>query len=143
MIRRAIDGDTDSRPFADDMLGPLGRRVMDVLWSRGASTAREVVEVINRDAPRPLAYTTVNTILFRLNQKGYARRVSAGRQFRYEAAHQPDEMADAAGRRDLEQLIGRYGAPAVARFAEDLAGQHPELLDRLRELAARRKRTEK
>ena len=94
------------------------------------------MDSINRDASRPLAYTTINTILVRLNDKGYARRVAAGRHFVYEAAHEPDELANAAGRRDLERLIGRYGAPAVARFAEDLANQHPELLDRLRELAA-------
>jgi predicted transcriptional regulator len=120
---------------ADDLLGPLERRVMEVLWTHGPSTAREVLDALNEGAERPLAYTTITTILVRLHEKGYASREAPGRQFTYTAAHGRDELANAVGRRDLERLIARYGAPAVAGFAEDLAGEHPDLLRRLRGLA--------
>lgn len=127
---------TGPRPGpADGMLGPLERRVMTVLWARGASSAREVLDALNGGSQRPLAYTTVNTILFRLHDKGYVARDPRGRQFVYTAAHNRDQLPDAVGRRDLERLIVRYGAPAVARFVEDLAEEQPELLRRLSELA--------
>lgn len=124
----------------ENFLGPLEARVMAVLWSRGVSTAREVLETINQRGARPLAYTTVNTILVRLRDKGYAIRNARGRQFAYSAAHDRDALPDAVGRRDLERLILRYGAPAVARFAEDLANEQPEMLRRLRVLADKGRR---
>ena len=108
---------------------------MDALWRLGPSSARQILDVLNRDAERPLAYTTVMTILVRLNEKGYATREQHGRQFEYSAAVAPDELADAAGRRELGRLLERYGAPAVARFAEDLERESPDLVRRLRALA--------
>lgn len=123
----------------DTLLGPLERRVMTVLWDSGTSTAREVLDAVNRGSGnRDLAYTTVNTILARLHEKGYARREARGRQFVYTAAHSRDDFPDAVGRRDLERLIARYGAPAVARFAADLAEAQPDVIDGLRELAGKR-----
>lgn len=120
---------------ADDRIGPLERRVMEALWLQGTSTARDVVNTLNRDAERPLAYTTITTILSRLHDKGYVTRDTRRRPFIYGAAVDREELTDAAGRRELDRLIARYGASAVARFAADLSREHPELLRRLRELA--------
>jgi predicted transcriptional regulator len=126
---------------AGEPLGPLERRVMDALWRLGPSSAREVLDALNHDAERPLAYTTIMTILVRLHEKRYALRELRGRQFTYSAALRPDELAEAAGRREFERLLAHYGAPAVARFAEDLAPENPALLRRLRALAASDERT--
>jgi predicted transcriptional regulator len=126
---------TATKTRTAELLGPLERRVMDALWRLGPSSARQILDVLNRDADRPLAYTTVMTILVRLHEKGYATREPRGRGFEYSAAVGPDELADAAGRRELERLIERYGAPAVARFAEDLERENPDLVRRLRALA--------
>jgi len=126
---------TAAKTQTAELLGPLERRVMDALWLLGPSNARQILDTLNRDAERPLAYTTVMTILVRLNEKGYATREPRGRQFEYRAAVGPDELADAAGRRELHRLLERYGAPAVARFAEDLERENPDLVRRLRALA--------
>src|SRR5258708_20441407 len=54
-------------------MGELESAVMDVVWDRGGwLTPGEVHEVLA--AERPLAYTTVMTILVRLWQKGRLRR---------------------------------------------------------------------
>jgi predicted transcriptional regulator len=133
-----------SRPhLIVDPLGPLERRVMEVVWAKGSATARQIVDALNHGAARPLAYTTVTTILGRLHEKGHVIREPHGRHFSYTAAHGPTELADAAGRRDLERLIVRYGAPAVARFAEDLAGEHSDHIRRLRALADRARASER
>ena len=52
--------------------------VMAVLWQRGPSTVAEVREVLE-DA---LAYTTVLTVLDRLERKGMVRRRRDGRAHR-------------------------------------------------------------
>ena len=60
-------------------LGPLEREVMELLWARGRSSVREVVQ----DLRRPLAYTTVMTTLDRLFKKGLLRRDRSDRAFVY------------------------------------------------------------
>lgn len=118
-------------------LGPLERRVMEALWQRGTSTPREVLERLNEDADRPLAYTTSMTILVRLHEKGFADRHRVGRHYAYVAKVGRDDVEAVAGRRELERLVDRYGAQAVARFAEELLPADKELRQRLSELATR------
>ncbi|MFE6178292.1 BlaI/MecI/CopY family transcriptional regulator [Streptomyces sp. NPDC056464] len=51
-------------------------------WNRPA-TVREVLEDLQQE--RSIAYTTVMTVLDNLHQKGWVRRESEGRAYRYEA----------------------------------------------------------
>jgi len=60
-------------------LGHLERSIMEVLWSRGECSVREVAA----DLPKPLAYTTVMTTLDRLYKKNLLRRRKTDRAFRY------------------------------------------------------------
>jgi predicted transcriptional regulator len=60
-------------------LGHLETSVMEILWLKGESCVRDVVEGLNR----PLAYTTVMTTLDRLFKKGLLRRQKSDRAFLY------------------------------------------------------------
>lgn len=51
-------------------------------WNRPV-TVREVVEDVRRE--RPIAYTTVMTVMDNLREKGWLRREREGRAYRYEA----------------------------------------------------------
>ena len=46
-------------PVVGDVLGPRGAAVMRVLWNRGSATVGAVVDALNAERRRPLAYTTV------------------------------------------------------------------------------------
>ena len=102
------------------LLGPLEQRAMGRLWAHGPQTVGEVLAALNAGGGRPLAYTTVMTILVRLHEKGFATRELEGRHFRYAAAVEESALAAHAGRRELGRLIERYGAESVAGFASDL-----------------------
>lgn len=67
----------DSRDLSD--LGHLEESVMEVLWTRGESSVRDVTHKLNR----PLAYTTVMTTLDRLFKKGLLARKKSDRAFLY------------------------------------------------------------
>lgn len=103
-----------------DILGPLERRVMAQLWEHGAQTVGVVLEALNAEGGRVLAYTTVMTILVRLHEKGFLTREKEGRHFRYAPAADESSLPAQAGRRELSRLIERYGADSVAEFAADL-----------------------
>jgi predicted transcriptional regulator len=58
------------RPSQQLLLGPLEMQVMNVAWSVGRCSVRDVVERLNSK----LAYTTVMTTLDRLFKKGLLER---------------------------------------------------------------------
>ncbi len=117
-------------------LGPLGQRVMERLWRDGAGTVGDVLETLNHGSARPLAYTTVMTILSRLHERAFVTREKEGRQYCYTAAFSQSELRAEIGRRELRKLIDRHGASSLATFAAEIGGPDDELAARLRELAA-------
>jgi len=89
--------------------------VMSVLWRLGEATVREVQDAIDR-ADRP-AYTTVQTIVQRLEQKGAVRRTrKAGNALYFE----PAITRKSVYRRLVDELIDLIGGsqPLVAHLVE-------------------------
>ncbi|MDX2530331.1 BlaI/MecI/CopY family transcriptional regulator [Streptomyces europaeiscabiei] len=65
-------------------MGELEDAVMTRVWKWNRPvTVREVLEDLQQE--RSIAYTTVMTVLDNLHQKGWVRRESEGRAYRYEA----------------------------------------------------------
>jgi predicted transcriptional regulator len=55
-----------------ETIGPLQLRVMHFLWSQGPATVNMVQEHINQAAGgRPLAYTTILTVMRNLARRGF------------------------------------------------------------------------
>lgn len=64
-----------------DIPPPLELECLKVLWTLGEGNVKDVREVLTRS--RNLAYTTVMTILDRLERKGGVARRKVGRSFVY------------------------------------------------------------
>ncbi|PJE96293.1 CopY family transcriptional repressor [Streptomyces carminius] len=65
-------------------LGELEDAVMTRVWRWNRPvTVREVLDDLRRE--RPVAYTTVMTVMDNLREKGWLRREREGRAYRYEA----------------------------------------------------------
>jgi predicted transcriptional regulator len=88
-------------------LTPFELEVMNVIWRVGEASVREVQEaIVERDRP---AYTTVQTIVQRLEQKGAVRRTrKIGNAFLYEAAI----TKRSAYRRVVDDVLGLFGGSA-------------------------------
>jgi predicted transcriptional regulator len=109
-------------------MGALEGAVMDVLWDRGGwLTPGEVHGVLAVD--RPLAYTTVMTILVRLWQKGRLERERDGRAFVYRPLETREQHAAS---RMGEFLVKAGDRPAaLAHFLEALPPSDRAQLRRL------------
>ena len=93
--------------MATPKLTPLELKIMDVLWSRGPSSVRDVHEQFPEDG-RP-AYTTVQTMLYRLEAKKVVRRVKKiGNAHIFEAAVSRAQ----AQRRLIDDFLGLFGGQA-------------------------------
>jgi predicted transcriptional regulator len=64
---------------------PLEMEVLGVLDGKAPLAVAEIQKALEK-AGRPLAYTTVMTLLLRLQNKGFLTREKNGRQFLYRAA---------------------------------------------------------
>lgn len=97
-------------------LTKLELQVMEALWSRGASSVREIQEAFP-DKDRP-AYTTVQTMVYRLEGKRAIRRLKKiGNAHIFEAAI----SRNAAQRRLIDDLLSFFGGspqPVVAHLVE-------------------------
>jgi predicted transcriptional regulator len=97
-------------------LTKLELQVMEALWSRGASSVREIQEAFpEKDRP---AYTTVQTMVYRLEGKKAIRRLKKiGNAHIFEAAI----SKNAAQRRLIDDLLSFFGGspqPVVAHLVE-------------------------
>ena len=127
-------------PAIEDVLGPLGAAVMRVVWAQGESSVSTILEVLNAERERPLAYTTVMTIAVRLFERGLLEREKRGRQFVYTPANDEPALLERMSGREVDQLLARYGTTALRQFAARLADVDPQLRSRILALARRRAR---
>lgn len=89
-------------------LSPLENEVMQIIWSRGPSTAEEIAASLHR----PLKNATVRTLLRRMEAKRYVRHRVSGRAFVYESRVAQGEAASTAVRR----IVDRFCAGSVSRL---------------------------
>jgi BlaI family penicillinase repressor len=94
----------------------MERRIMETLWTRGPLTIRQIQEGFEK-RKRP-AYTTVQTMVYRLEAKKTVRRSS-----KISNAHifEPVLSRDAAGGRLLDELLSFFGGglqPVIAHLVE-------------------------
>ena len=122
-------------------LTKLELQVMDALWARGASSVREIQEAFpEKDRP---AYTTVQTMVYRLEGKKAVRRLKKiGNAHIFEAI----VSRAAAQRRLIDDLLGFFGGriqPVVAHLIDAGKLTLEDVQDAektLRTLAEKRKR---
>lgn len=103
--------------------------IMQVLWDKGSATAAEVRDALD-DA---MAYTTVLTMLRRLEEKGYVWRDQEGRAHRYFPAVEPGQARESALKRLTRGLFN--GSPEL--LITQLVSQEkmsPEQLRRIRDI---------
>lgn len=63
------------KPKTIDELGDLQRLVMDVIWENGKVTVKDVVEVISARRNTQPAYTTILTVMQKLEKAGFIRHI--------------------------------------------------------------------
>jgi predicted transcriptional regulator len=111
--------------------GELEAVIMDRLWQWGRPVlVREVVEDLRGE--RPLAYTTVMTVMENLHRKGWLRRERDGRAWRYEptgsrsgytAALMTDALATSPDRRTALAHFVLQMSPHDAALLQDALGR--------------------
>jgi len=114
-------------------LGKVQLRMMQILWADGSATARQMTDALSVD--EPIARSTVQTLLRKLEAKGAVRHEDNDGIFRFYPVFQEGDVAESAA----EDLINRVFAGSISGFVSHLlkrekidAGE----LEKLREIVA-------
>ena len=105
--------------------------ILRVLWDRGASTVRQVHDVLSRE--RPTAYTTALKLLQIMTEKGLVRRDETDRTHIYE----PRLSEEQTQRQLVRDLLDRAFAGSASKLVmQALAARRasPEELGEIRRL---------
>ena len=97
-------------------LSKMEFRIMEVLWERGPCAIRDVVAAL--PAKNKPAYTTIQTVIYRLEAKNIVRRVKKVGNFHI---FETLISREAAQRRLVDELLAFFGGssqPVVAHLIE-------------------------
>lgn len=124
-----------SEDALSNFLDPLEREVMQAVWDAdtGNVTVQDVLDVLNDRRVKPLAYTTIMSVLVRLSRKGFLERARDGRAYRYWAVTQAEGTVRREVGAQTRSLIHDYGELALSGFVDGLA-HDPDMLAKLRRI---------
>ncbi|MCM3169548.1 MULTISPECIES: BlaI/MecI/CopY family transcriptional regulator [Peribacillus] len=122
------------------ILGPLELEVMKVIWTRKEGTVQQVLTELNKQ--HNYAYTTVMTVMNRLEKKGILTRSKLGKGYVYKPYYSPNELIQQNSSEKVEHLLHHYGDIAITQFV-DAVGHNPDQLNKLKELIQKLEQDEK
>ena len=113
----------DGASGAPTGLGPLEARVMDLVWSaEGWCSASDVAGRLQyARGEKPLAYTTVKTVLCNLADKGHLAKKSAGRANVFKAKKSREDYQRSLIDAVVRPLMQTQRNPLLAHLAGELA----------------------
>jgi BlaI family penicillinase repressor len=119
-------------PLRQHELGEAELGVLRALWDAGPATVREVLAHLHRRGRR-VAYTTVQTLLTRLEQKRYVTSDKSGLAFVYRARVSRDRVTRSRLKSLVRQLYDGAAGPLVLQLIrnERLTPEEIEELQRL------------
>jgi BlaI family penicillinase repressor len=111
--------------------------ILRLVWQLNEATVQQIRDRLPAD--RSLAYNTVQTLLCRLEQKGYLKHREKGRAHVFSTLVEPQQVIRTTVRDFLGRLFGGDPKPLVQFLAED-GKIDEEDIKRLRELIKKRKK---
>lgn len=120
-------------------LGPLEYEVMDAVWQRGSwVTVGDVFDDLNARAEKPHAYSTVRTIVSKLERKGLLRKRVAGKAHEFAAISERAASEREGVHRIIRPLLNPRN-PLFAHLVDEIVADEETLQHFERLLSEKRK----
>jgi predicted transcriptional regulator len=120
-------------------LGDLQLKIMKALWERGEASVADVLQALGPRAG--LAYTTVATMLRKMEGRGLVLHRSEGRRFLYRPAVSPDAVTRSMADDILERLFEGRLADLLSHLLSTREVSREELRELERLIAERKKQS--
>lgn len=109
-------------------IGPLERKVLEILWNKKQATARDISNSLEQVGERR-AYSTVRTIIKRLVDKKIIAETTNydDRTFIYVPLLSKEELEKIIVRSVLGELLSRFKQSTISYLAEELSDNEKEI----------------
>jgi len=109
-------------------VGPLERKILNILWIKESATAREICTSLEKTGERR-AYSTVRTIIKRLVKKNIIKEYedSHERQFVYSPIMTKQELEKSIINKVLGDLLNKFEHSAINYLAEELSDNEEDI----------------
>ena len=118
-------------------LHELETKIMAAVWEQEESTVRSVTDALAEDPDGPRSYTTILTVMTRLDRKGFLDRRREGKKDVYFPAVDREDYMRARSEVEVDALVEAYGELALTEFARRFAQLEPARQRALRRRAGR------
>ena len=99
-------------------ISQLEEQVMDIVWKYNECSVRSVYEELQK--VKPIAYTTVATLLQRLETKGLVSKKEEGKAHTYKTRISKEAYSKSLATGFLDKFISSFGNLAISSFAESI-----------------------
>ncbi len=97
-------------------LSPSETEVLRLLWELGHATVQDISDKLPAD--RQIAYATVQTLLRRLEKKGYIHHATKGKAHVFSPTAKQDDVISSAVTSFLDKLFGGDPVPLMQYLAK-------------------------
>ena len=119
-------------------LSPAETEILRLVWESEPATVQEICDAL--DETRSITYATVQTLLRRLEGKGYLRHESEGKAHRFYAAVKQEEVIKRTVGDFVSRLFGGDPLPLMLHLA-DQSDLTIEDVNRLKKLIQKHNKT--
>ena len=131
-------------PFKEGLnqvLGTLEKNVMEILWRRGESCVKDIIDIINYD--RDISYSTVITVTNRMVKKGLLTRKKSGKTYFYKPVNTKEQFLEIVSKKVVEGVSGISLQTAMAHFIDYITQLEPEKIEYFSRLIESKRKNER
>ena len=117
-------------PFKEGLnqvLGVLEKDIMEVLWNRGESSVKEILDAFSSD--RDISYSTVITVTNRMAKKGLLKKRKVGKAFFYRPVYNREQFFDVVSKKMIEGVSDFSFQSAMVHFVDYMAQVDPDKIE--------------
>ena len=131
-------------PFKEGLnqvLGTLEKNVMEILWRRGESCVKDIIDIINYD--RDISYSTVITVTNRMVKKGLLTRKKSGKTYFYKPVNTKEQFLEIVSKKVVEGVSGFSLQTAMVHFIDYMTQLEPEKIEFFSRLIESKRKNER
>ena len=117
-------------PFKEGLnqvLGALEKDIMEVLWNRGVSSVKEILDVFSSD--RDISYSTVITVTNRMAKKGLLKKRKVGKAYFYKPIYDREQFYEFISKKVVEGVSEFSFQSAMVHFVDYMAQVDPDKIE--------------
>lgn len=109
------------------VLGTLEKDIMEVLWKRGESSVKDILDTFPVD--RHISYSAVITVTNRMTKKGLLKKRKVGKAYFYTPVYDREQFFEIVSKKVVEGISGFSLQTAMVHFVDYMSQMDPEKIE--------------